>query len=80
MRRTRRFLDGVWVNGVLDIARIEAKKPGDGCFTRMTALLLLRGIPLYIECVHNQRFADRLERMGYTRVDNSGAPSFYRLS
>lgn len=84
VRRSRRHLGGVWVDGVLDIARIEVRYPGRGLFTRLTNQLLARGIPLFIECVLNERFATNLSRMGFTRVDHSCVngrtpPSFYKL-
>jgi hypothetical protein len=79
VRRTRRLLNGVWVDGVLDIARIIASRPGSGKFTALAEELLGRGIPLYVECVQNERFVKKLEKLGFTRVNHEGAPSFYKL-
>ena len=79
VRRTRRFLNGVWVDSVLDLARGEATKPGRGAFTKLVTDLLERGIPLYVECVQNERLAKTLERWGFTRLDHPGSPSFFKL-
>lgn len=79
VRRTRRFLDGVWIDNVLDIARAEATRPGKGAFTNLVANLLEQGIPLYMECVQNKRLARRLGEMGFTRLGHEGAPSFFKL-
>lgn len=80
VRRTRRILGGVWVDSVLDIARIEATHPGKGMFTLLAAYLLERGIPLYVECVQNPRFVKKLERMGFTYVPRlEGPPSLFKL-
>lgn len=79
VRRTRRFLNDVWVDSVLDIARIEATRPGKGRFTALATDLLERGIPLYVECVLNKRFVKKLESMGFTRREAEGAPSFFKL-
>lgn len=80
VRRSHRLLDGVWIDSVLDIARIEATKPGKGVFTALVTRLLERGIPLYVECVQNKRFVKKLEAMGFTRVLGlEGPPSFFRL-
>ena len=31
---------------------------------------------VYVECVHNPRFADKLRRMGFHEFPSEGAPSF----
>lgn len=80
VRRTRRLINGVWVDGVLDLANAEATHPGGGAFTALVCDLINRGIPLYAECVHNRRLVAKLERMGFTRMlGNDYAPSFFRL-
>ena len=81
VRRTRRLLDGEWVESVLDIARAKATRPGKGVLTALITNLLERGIPLYMECVQNKRFVKRLEKMGFTLATNTldGAPSFFKL-
>ena len=80
VRRTHRYLNDEWIERVLDIARIEAKKPGKGAFTNLVSSLLERGIPLYVECVQNERFIQKLKDMGFTCVPHSGgSPSFFKL-
>ena len=79
VRRTGRYLGDRWVENVLDIARAVATKPGKGAFTALVADLLERGIPLYLECVQNERLAKSLESSGFTRVAHPGAPSFFKL-
>ena len=84
VRRSRRWLDGTWVNGVLDIANVEVMHPGRGLFTRLAERLFIQKIPLYVECVINHRFAATLDLAGFTRVKRSGIdrnipPSFYKL-
>ena len=79
VRRTSRILNGGWVDHVLDLANITAEVPGQGAFTKLAAELLERGIPLFVECVHNPRFVKTLERLGFTRIDQPGAPSFFKL-
>lgn len=80
VRYGRRYLNGVFINGVLDLANIEASRPGKGAFTALATRLLKRGIPLYVECVMNERFVKKLEDIGFTRIPNDGgAPSFFKL-
>lgn len=79
VRRTRRRLGGEWVEGVLDIARVEATWPGRGTFTTLVESLLERGIPLYVECVLNERFAKKLEEMGFTQVPHTCSSCFFKL-
>ena len=79
VRRTSRILNGELVHHVLDLANIEAEVPGQGAFTKLSTNILERGIPLYVECVMYQRFALKLERMGFIRLDHPGRPSFFKL-
>lgn len=78
VRRGPRFLDGRVIDNVLDIARITAREPGKGTFTQLSERLLSKGIPLYVECVLNPRFAGKLRALGFTtsQIDES---SFYKL-
>jgi hypothetical protein len=80
VRRTKRLLNGEWFEHVLDIARVEVRRPGQGTFKNLVTSLLDRGIPVYVECVQNTWFAEKLEEMGFTRVaGTSGPPSFFKL-
>jgi hypothetical protein len=76
---------------VLTIGAATAMKPGSGAFTALVEDLVSRGLAIYVECVHNPRFADKLLRMGFTRVSpifgfcKKGlaflqAPSYYKLT
>ena len=58
---------------VLQIANIEAKKPGKGAFKRLMKQLESYR-PLYVECVHNQQFANGLRKMGFRQFTDD--PSF----
>jgi hypothetical protein len=79
VRYTRRVLDGKIRSPVLDLARLEAAHPGQGAFTRMFNHLREKypEMWLYVECVLNKRFEDRLKLMGFTQADQALAPSFY---
>lgn len=77
VRKSRRFLGGITRVKRLDIASVEAVRPGAGCFTALVRRLLQQGIPLYIECVHNERFAAKLLRMGF-KLSPSDSNSLYR--
>lgn len=58
------------------MARIIASEPGSGAFTRVLEWLVAQGWAIYVECVHNPRFADKLRRMGFHEFPSDGAPSF----
>ena len=62
----------------LDIGRIQAEKPGSGAFAALMEKLAPLGTVIYIECVHNKRFAEKLRRMGFVEVYSEGASSFYK--
>jgi hypothetical protein len=67
------------VQHTLDIGRIRAEHPGAGAFSSLMEKLAPLNIGIYVECVHNKRFAAKLLRMGFVRADHSeGAPSFYK--
>ena len=79
----RRYINGEFVFNVLDIANIQARKPGKGAFTKL--IIHLRNtyplLVLYVESIQNPRFADRLERMGfvYDKIVNKEINSMYLL-
>lgn len=78
VRRGPRFLGGKRVANVLDIARIEARKPGTGAFTSLATKLLAKGIPLYVESVLEPRFAKKLLAMGF-KMSETSTNSYYKL-
>lgn len=75
-----RFIENSLRKRVLDIARITAEKPGSGRFTQLVSRLQRMGFTLYVECVLNPRFADKLLRMGFTEVPLQDSKSFYLLN
>lgn len=78
VRHASRYLEGRRIP-VLDIANVTAAKPGKGAFTALVARLLVQGVSLYVENVHNARFAKKLLVLGFL-----GAPhdpiSYYKLA
>lgn len=79
VRKGRRLLGSGWVSPVVDLARIEAEKPGSGAFTRLAARLRRAGYAVYVESVINSRFAEKLLAKGWIRIGSSECPSFYLL-
>ena len=61
---------------IIQIARVEAKKPGNGAFTKLIQHLLFnyKSVPILVECVLNRRFAVGLVRMGFVQITYD--PSF----
>lgn len=87
VRMGRRRLGEVTHPLVFDVANVVASNPGNGAFTRLVGLLIEQGLSVYVECVMNVRFADKLRRMGFVEVGahNEDAcerqsPSFYLLA
>jgi hypothetical protein len=79
VRHTQRYIRGEIASPVLDLANIEAKKPGKGAFTKLF-LHLRKTYPeywLYAESVLNPRFEKKLLELGFTQVSEGIAPSFY---
>jgi len=81
VRHNKRFIIAVdrLVSPVLDLANIEATRPGNGAFTllfnhvRTTYPLMW----IYVECVLNRRFEEKLHKMGFTLEKQTITPSFY---
>jgi RNA polymerase sigma factor (sigma-70 family) len=62
---------------VLTIANIVASCPGNKAFGRLVDDLKARNLAIYVENVHNERFADKLRKDGWEEVNkNLGAPNF----
>lgn len=81
VRIGRRYLNGMWVENVLDIANVDAKKTGRGFFTRLICRLQ-QDYPLptlYVENVMTERFSGGLVRLGFTRHNTDEPPSYYLL-
>ena len=69
VRMGPRFLDVVR-HPVLDFANIAVRQPGHGIFTRLVERLRLTypELCIYVECVHNPRFATYLiEQLEFTQ-------------
>ena len=71
VRYTRRYLVGAMREPVLDLARIEAKAPGEGAFTRLLGYMrrCWPEVWLYVECVQSDRFARKLLALGFIKED-----------
>lgn len=78
-----RYIDGHRYDKVLDLANATATKPGNGAFTALVRRLQEANVPLYAECILNDRMPAKLLSLGFTKVtptgDRLGAPSFYWL-
>ena len=58
---------------VLTLARIQAKTPGQGSFTRLVhQIRTVYQIPIFIECVLDDRFAKFLPTLGFQRIHIPG--------
>jgi hypothetical protein len=76
VRRGPRILNGERFDLVLDLATMNASKPGRGAFTRLVTQLHPRHI-LYVENALEERFQAKLLRMGFRRA--STPMCFYLL-
>ena len=67
VRYGSRYIEGLLVDNVLDIANIKARKFGKGSFTDLFIYLRTRypDLVIYVECIQNLRFVKKLERMGF---------------
>lgn len=81
VRIGRRFIDGGIYEPVLDLANLEASRPGRGAFSNLITRLQSEypNLILLVECVLNVRFVRKLEKMGFERIDNTseGAPTLW---
>jgi len=81
VRYTSRSLGNAGMKEVLDVANVTAKKPGGGAFTRLIGRLRTQypTLGLYVECVHNERFAATLTaKLGFQENEHSPG-SYYWL-
>jgi hypothetical protein len=80
VRYGRRFLDGKWVQDVLDLASIQATRPGRGALTHLIARLRkdYSGMSLYVESIFNPRLPRKLETLGFKSIDGI-VPNYYLL-
>jgi hypothetical protein len=80
VRVNPRMIDGVMQPMVIDLANIEAKKPGSGAFRALVTHLqeTYPKVPIYVEQVQTDSFAAILLHMGFKQREN-GEPSFYLM-
>lgn len=72
VRKSNRFIRGVWHTGVFDIAAVEALEPGQGAFGRlMQEISCIWPGPIYVECVQQNRFAKYLLRHNFVIADGA---------
>lgn len=79
VRYTQRYIADEIASPCLDIANIEAMKPGNGAFTKMLKYLR-KNYPelwIYVECVLNERFEKKLPKLGFIQVSLGLSPCFY---
>jgi hypothetical protein len=62
--------------GVITIGNVQAKTPGRGAWGRLVKYLVDRDYGIYVENVHNERFAKTLEGSGFIAVNQSHGPNF----
>ena len=75
----RRYIEDGYVDNVFDLANLKASTPGNGAFSALVERLR-RDYPnmgLYVECVLNPRFGQKLERMGFKRVTKEQPFSYF---
>lgn len=84
IRKGQRIIDGVFYKQVLDIGNIRASRPGTGAFPLLLdqirgAIIPLGFAGIYVESVLNDRFAIRLEELGFLMVNlNYGTPNYWK--
>lgn len=80
VRVSRRLIDGE-LRETIDLASINARSPGRGCFKKLVADLREKHpeVVLYVECVLSDRFAEGLERMGFIRDKSTGESVCYYM-
>jgi len=78
VRMIKHWFKGAARDPVLDLANFEVKKPGKGTFTRLIERLRQQypTLTLRVEVVHEKRFRDKLESMGF---EHDGCGSFVLL-
>ena len=81
VRLSQRHILGETRTHVLDIANVEAKKPGAGAFTSLVKRLQLERpeLGLFVECVLNVGFRQKLLALGFQHVGHEAdlTPSYW---
>lgn len=75
VRVTRRYILGKVAHPVLDIAYVEAIKPGNGTFTGLVKKLQGKypDLNIFVESVLNKRFRSKLLSLGFKNADDEGS-------
>ena len=60
----------------LTIGRIEARRPGNGAFTKLVHDLRGRDLAIFVENVHNERFREKLLALGFEPVNQRTGPHY----
>ena len=76
VRISARTLDRKTFDRVFTIARVRVTQPGKGTVWKLIDRFLNSGIPVYVECVHNARFAEKLKERGFQVMNEN---CFYKL-
>lgn len=58
-----------YIENIITVAAIEAENPGNGAWTRLVEFLTNRNYAIFVECVHNTRFGNKLLQMGFKKVN-----------
>ncbi len=64
----------------IDLANFEVRKKGQGVFTRFVAKIEKYQLPIFIENVLEDRFAQFLPSLGFVRVEQTVPPCFLKQS
>lgn len=64
------------VSRVFTFANIEAAVKGIGTYTALVNRLIADDWAIYVECVHNARFAESLRKREYVEIKCEGVSSF----
>lgn len=81
VRKSRRYIRGIWYENVFDIANITAIRPGRGSFRRLLEeLFKLWDGPIYVENVMSPRFTKYLLKHNFTLADGMDCYILFRIT
>jgi hypothetical protein len=77
-RAGSQFVRDRYVPNTVTIANVTASRLGRGVFTKLSERLHAAGHNVYVECVQNPRFEEKLRQLGYEEIRPArGCPSFF---
>lgn len=82
VRKGVHYFDGVLTH-TLDVANISQIDPayeGQGYFKRFMLHVESKGLPVYVECIHNPLLVEKLRKHGYTILHNDGSTHAIKIS